>query len=174
VALTQIPADHAPLSTTCHVGLHVNFSFVDFSLDLWPSPSSVKWTWMVSSFSTNESSYIAMVMGIPPCVWSGPKMLHGPSYFSCAAIIVQLCLCYRLEFPISTLISLIHDSILLLAIWDQNYVLLWSAVCWMKLHIRNFIFLVEFLSFFLGLMKQDFIPLSKTLQGYRYLIKRAW
>src|ERR1700738_3989491 len=26
VGLTQIPVDHAPLSTTCHVGLHVDFS----------------------------------------------------------------------------------------------------------------------------------------------------
>ena len=38
-----------------------------------PSPSCVKWTWTVSALSTNESSYIAMVMGLQSCVWSGPK-----------------------------------------------------------------------------------------------------
>ena len=30
VGLTQIPVDHAPLSTTCHVGLHVDFSSTNF------------------------------------------------------------------------------------------------------------------------------------------------
>ena len=34
VGLTQIPVDHAPLSTTIHVGLHVDFSFTNFSLGL--------------------------------------------------------------------------------------------------------------------------------------------
>ena len=32
VGLMQIPVDHAPLSTTCHVGLHVDFSSTNFSL----------------------------------------------------------------------------------------------------------------------------------------------
>jgi hypothetical protein len=31
VELTQIPVDHAHLSTTCHVGLHVEFSSTNFS-----------------------------------------------------------------------------------------------------------------------------------------------
>ena len=34
VGLTQIPVDHAPLSTTNHVGFHVDFSSTNFSLDL--------------------------------------------------------------------------------------------------------------------------------------------
>ena len=66
VGLAQILADHEALSIACHVELHVL---------LWafrPSPSSVKWTWTVSAFSINESSYMVMVMGLQPCVWSGP------------------------------------------------------------------------------------------------------
>ena len=35
----------------------------------------MKWTWMVSALSTNESSQIAMVMGLQSCVWSGPLFL---------------------------------------------------------------------------------------------------
>ena len=31
-----------------------------------------------SAFSTKESSYIAMVRGLQPCVWSGPKWLCDP------------------------------------------------------------------------------------------------
>ena len=43
VGLTQIPVDHAPLSITCHVGLHVDFSFMIISFwTPWLSPSSVK------------------------------------------------------------------------------------------------------------------------------------
>ena len=34
VDLTQIPVDHAPLPTTCHVGLHVDFSSTNFFLNL--------------------------------------------------------------------------------------------------------------------------------------------
>ena len=34
VGLMQIPVDHAPLCTTCHVGLHVDFSSTSFSWDL--------------------------------------------------------------------------------------------------------------------------------------------
>ena len=34
VSLTQIPANHGALSTTCHVGLHVDFSSTSFSLGL--------------------------------------------------------------------------------------------------------------------------------------------
>ena len=34
---------------------------------------SVKSTWTVSAFSTNESSYIAMVKSLQPYVWSGPN-----------------------------------------------------------------------------------------------------
>ena len=34
VGMTQIPVDHAPLSTPCHVGLHVHFSTTNVSLDL--------------------------------------------------------------------------------------------------------------------------------------------
>ena len=34
VGLTQILVDHASLSTICHVGLHVDFSFTNFSLGL--------------------------------------------------------------------------------------------------------------------------------------------
>ena len=34
VGLMQIPVDHAPLSTTCHVGLHVDLSSTNFSLGL--------------------------------------------------------------------------------------------------------------------------------------------
>ena len=70
VGVTQIPTNHAPLSTTCHVGLHVNFSSMNifsFSFFFWafrPSPPSVKQIWAVSAFSTNENSYIAMVMGL--------------------------------------------------------------------------------------------------------------
>lgn len=40
-----------------------------------PSPPHVKWALMVSTFSINESSYIAMVIGLQFCVWSGPKAL---------------------------------------------------------------------------------------------------
>ena len=32
VGLTKILVDHAPLSTTCHVGLHVDFLSMNFSL----------------------------------------------------------------------------------------------------------------------------------------------
>ena len=32
VGLRQIPVDHAPLSTTYHVGLHVDFSSTNFPL----------------------------------------------------------------------------------------------------------------------------------------------
>ena len=35
VGPTQTPVDHAPLSTTYHVGLHVDFSSMNFSLGLW-------------------------------------------------------------------------------------------------------------------------------------------
>jgi hypothetical protein len=31
VGLTQIPADHGALSIACHVGLHVDFSSMNFS-----------------------------------------------------------------------------------------------------------------------------------------------
>ena len=72
VGLTQIPVDHAPLSIVRHVGLHVDFSSTNFFLTFRPSPPSVKWTWTVSTFSTNVSSYIAMVKGLQPCDWSGP------------------------------------------------------------------------------------------------------
>ena len=34
VGLTQIPVDHAPLSIVRHVGLHVDFSFMNFLLGL--------------------------------------------------------------------------------------------------------------------------------------------
>ena len=34
VGLTQIPVDHAPLSIVRHVGLHVDFSSMNFSLGL--------------------------------------------------------------------------------------------------------------------------------------------
>ena len=34
VGLAQIPVDHAPLSTTCHIGLHVDFSSMNFLLGL--------------------------------------------------------------------------------------------------------------------------------------------
>ena len=50
--------------------------FFIHKLFLWafrPSPPSVKWTWTVSTFSTNENSYIAMVKDLQPCVWSVPK-----------------------------------------------------------------------------------------------------
>jgi hypothetical protein len=73
VGLMQIPVDHAPLSIVRHVGLHVDFSSTNFFGAFRPSPPSVKWTWTVSASSTNESSYIAMVKGLQPCVWSGPK-----------------------------------------------------------------------------------------------------
>jgi hypothetical protein len=64
VGMTQILVDHAPFSITCHVGLHVDFSSTNFFfLTFRPSPSSVKWTWTVSAFSTNEISYIAMDRG---------------------------------------------------------------------------------------------------------------
>jgi hypothetical protein len=34
VGLTQIPVDHAPSFTTCHVGLYVDFSSTNFSLGI--------------------------------------------------------------------------------------------------------------------------------------------
>ena len=41
----QIPANHAPLFTTCHVGLHVDSSSPDFYLGLLGlQPPSVKRT----------------------------------------------------------------------------------------------------------------------------------
>jgi hypothetical protein len=79
VGLTQIPEDHAPLSIVRHVELHVDFSSTNFLGGFRPSPPSVKWTWTVSAFSTNESSYIAMVKGLQPCVWSGPKLNSMPT-----------------------------------------------------------------------------------------------
>ena len=76
VSLTQIPVDHALLSTTCHIRLHVDFPSTKFFFWAFkPSPPSVNWTRTVSTFSTNESSYIAMVRGLQPYVWSGPKEL---------------------------------------------------------------------------------------------------
>ena len=42
VSLTQNPVDHAPLSTTSHVGLHVSFSSTNFLWAFRPSPPSVK------------------------------------------------------------------------------------------------------------------------------------
>jgi hypothetical protein len=42
VGLMQISAYHTPLSTTCHVGLHVDFSSTSFSLGFRLSPPSVK------------------------------------------------------------------------------------------------------------------------------------
>jgi len=63
VGLTQILVDHAPLSIVSHVGLHVDFPSTNFIWAFRPSPPSVKWTWTISAFSTNESSYIAMVKG---------------------------------------------------------------------------------------------------------------
>jgi hypothetical protein len=35
VRLTKIPRDHETLSIVCHVGLHVDFSFMKSSLGLW-------------------------------------------------------------------------------------------------------------------------------------------
>ena len=67
-----------PTSWTHHVGLHVDFSSTNFCWAFTPSPPSVKWTWTVSAFSTNESSYIALVKGLQPCVWSGPKKILMP------------------------------------------------------------------------------------------------
>ena len=32
--MTQTPGDHKTLLIVCHVGLHIDFSFVKFSLDL--------------------------------------------------------------------------------------------------------------------------------------------
>jgi hypothetical protein len=75
VGLTQFSVDHAPWSIVRHVGLHVDFSSTNVFWAIRPSPPSVKWTWTVSAFSTNESSYIAMVKGLQPCVWSGPYNL---------------------------------------------------------------------------------------------------
>ena len=34
VGLIQIPTYHAPLFKTCHVGLHIDFSSTNFSMDL--------------------------------------------------------------------------------------------------------------------------------------------
>ena len=34
VGMSQIPTDHGALSTTCHVGLYVDFSSTNFSLGL--------------------------------------------------------------------------------------------------------------------------------------------
>jgi hypothetical protein len=74
VGLAQIPVDHAPLSIVRHVGLHMDFSSTNV---FWTSNSYLHL--LVRSelgrsplFSTNESSYIAMVKGLRPCVWSGP------------------------------------------------------------------------------------------------------
>jgi hypothetical protein len=75
VGQTQILVDHAPLSIVRHVGLHVDFHPRTFFWAFRPSPPSVKWTWTVSAFSTNESSYIAMIKGLQPCVWSDPYYL---------------------------------------------------------------------------------------------------
>ena len=73
VGLMQIPVDHAPLSKVRHVGLHVDFSSMNFFF----GPISLHllvWSELGrgSSFLTNESSYIAMVKGLQRCVWSGP------------------------------------------------------------------------------------------------------
>ena len=69
VGLTQIPVDHAPISIVHHVGLHVTFHPQIFFFGPSGPPPSVKWTWTVFAFLTNESSYIAMVKGLQPwCV----------------------------------------------------------------------------------------------------------
>jgi hypothetical protein len=64
VGPTQISTEYAALSIACHVGLHVDFSFTNFYWAFRHSPPSVKWTWTISAFSTNRSSYIVMVMGL--------------------------------------------------------------------------------------------------------------
>ena len=69
--LTMIPGDSETLSTVCHVWLHVTFHPWSPLWAFRPSPSCVKRTWKVSALSTNESSWIAMVMGLQCCVWSG-------------------------------------------------------------------------------------------------------
>jgi hypothetical protein len=72
MGLTQIPVDHVPLSTICHID---SCRLFNQKLLLGPLGSYllvVKWIWTVSTILTNESSYIAMVRGLQPCVWSGP------------------------------------------------------------------------------------------------------
>jgi hypothetical protein len=53
--------DNYLTAMVCHVGLHVDFHPRTFLRTFRPSPPSMKWTWTVSAFSTNERSYIVMV-----------------------------------------------------------------------------------------------------------------
>jgi hypothetical protein len=80
VGLTQIPVDHAPLSIVRHVGLHVDFS----STNLFFGPLGLHllaWSELERSPPFRPmSSYIAMVKGLHPCVWSGPKLCDLPSW----------------------------------------------------------------------------------------------
>jgi hypothetical protein len=72
VTLTQILAYHTPLSTTCHVEFPIDISSPIFFWAFRSSPLSAKWTWTVSTFSTNESFYIIIVTDLQSCMWSGP------------------------------------------------------------------------------------------------------
>ena len=64
LGLIQISVEHETIFVICHVGIHVNFSFMIILWALRPSPSSAKWTWVVVAFSTSERSWNAMVMGL--------------------------------------------------------------------------------------------------------------
>ena len=57
--------DHETWSIRCHVGIHVDFTFVlhsQFHILRWSLKRSVKQTWTGSAFSTNESAWSVMVM----------------------------------------------------------------------------------------------------------------
>ena len=75
LALPWICIHSPPCRTPCRLFVHAVF-FGTFR----PSPSCVKWTWTISALLTNESSEIAMVMGLQHVhVWSGlerPWPLH--------------------------------------------------------------------------------------------------
>jgi hypothetical protein len=50
IGLVQISINHETLFKVCYVRIHVDISSTLISLNLRPSPSSVKWTWTVSAF----------------------------------------------------------------------------------------------------------------------------
>ena len=59
------------------------------------APPLVKWTWMVSTFSTNESSYIAMVMSLQSYVWSGLKWWTIATLICCMCIFTNTLHVYK-------------------------------------------------------------------------------
>ena len=73
VVFENNPSDHETWSIWCHVGIHVDFTSILYSILLWSLKCCVKQTWTGSTISTNESAWSLMVTGNQCRVWSGPK-----------------------------------------------------------------------------------------------------